>query len=640
MRYATDHSTDVYMMGYGFSDGPIKVWVNDGTPFPQEVTEHYCAGGLIHAWNAAFERLIFWYVLCPTLDLPEPALEQFRCTMVRAQAHGLPGKLGDAVRALGLPVDKLEQGTHFIREYCAKNVLWEDIPEADQDSGIEYCAGDVEVEMAVARCLRPLTEYECDEYVINECINDRGVPVDLPMAKAALGYAEEVRAEVDGKIATLTEHRVATARKRKTRDEWLLPQLTEAALKTITKKAAHTDEETGEEVPARYSFDQEHRDALRIHPDCPEPVVEYIELLDEAGGATISKYEAIVRKAMNGRVHGNLFLNGAGQTGRFSSKGMQMHNMKRDTFDDPEPIIRDLMAFVELDEPTATLGKLIRSAIHLETGMSWYDFSSIEGRVAPWLAQNSLGERKLDLYRKGIDPYLVNAASTFNVNRDEVTKAQRQAGKLQELALQFLGGVGALKVMGRNYGLHIDDDEAQRMVDAWRVLNPWAKSFGNDLDRAAMLAVMHPGREYTAGRIVYIYDGGDWLWCRLPSGRYIAYCHPLIEYVPTPWGEERAAVTCIQGSLKPKRGEAWPRRPMHGGLWIENVTQGTAADLLREAIVRADDAGLDIILHVHDEIVVEGYHTQLLGEIMLDAAPWAKGLPLAGEGGCGTRYGK
>jgi DNA polymerase len=282
----------------------------------------------------------------------------------------------------------------------------------------------------------------------------------------------------------------------------------------------------------------------------------------------------------------------------------------------------------------------VRSAIYNPGHLSWFDYSAVEGRVAPWLADSKMGEAKLDLYRAGVDPYVYNASRTFGVNMVDVTKEQRQAGKLQELALQFLGGVGALKLMARGYKLHFEDDEAQRMVDAWRAANPWARRFGDELDRAALVAMGDPGTWVEAGRVWYGFDGGDWLWCKLPSGRLLAYCKPLREMVETPWGDERLAVTCLWGASKPKRGEDWPRRSMHGGLWIENVTQGTAADLLRDAVVRVDDAGLDVVLHVHDEIVVEGRHAGMLGELMLDSQPWADGLPLDGGGGSGTRYGK
>lgn len=640
-RYAMDPSTGIYTMSWAFDDEPAQCWVpGRGDEFPQRVIDHIKAGGIINAFNATFERLIFWYVLCPDYDVPEPELEQFHCTAAKSRTSGLPGKLADACRALDLPLQKMTHGTRLIREYCAENIPWHRIPEDDQYLMIEYCDRDVETERMVGACVRELTDYEWEEYHLNETINDRGIPVDVPMANAALGYAEAVRAEVDDKIAELTEYKVTTARKRKSRDEWLFPQLDETMMAAITRKAERIDEETGEVIPAKYSLDEEHRQALRVVPGLPDPVLQYLDLLDEAGGATIAKYAAMKNMEIDGRVNGTIMFNGAGQTGRFSSLKLQAHNLRRDSLDDPEPVIEDLLDLYELDEPTTTLARLVRAAIYRPQGLTWYDFSAIEGRVAPWLEGGPLGEAKLDLYREGVDPYVYNATKTFNCAMEEVTSQQRQGGKVQELALQFLGGTGALRVFARNYGLYFTEEEAQVMVDRWRDANPWARNYGNDLDRAALLAVRNPERWFKAGRVRFYCDGGDWLWMELPSGRWLSYYQPDSEMVETPWGEERMAVTVLWGSGKPKKGEQWPRRAYHGGMWIENATQATAADLLREAIVRSDDAGLDVVLHVHDEIVVEGYHETLLGKIMLTLPTWAEGLPLEGAGGMGTRYGK
>lgn len=629
-RYATDLTTEVYMLGWAFDDEPAAVWTPD-QPFPQRIIDHIKAGGNLLAWNAQFERLIWSYVLANDHDLPTPKLEQYRCTAARARAHGLPGKLGDCARALQLGTYKQTDGLRLIRAYSAQGARWEAIPEEEQNLFIEYCRQDVEVERAVGKCLRPLTDAEWAEYHVNERICDRGIPLDIPMAEAALDYAEDVREEVDGKIQVLTGGAVQNSRARSDRDAWLLPQLTEEQVKLL-----HVYKEGEQKI----SFDQGHRDALALHPDLPPAVAVYLQLADEAGGATISKYGAMQRRELDGRYNGALMFNGAGQTGRFSSMGIQFHNLRRDSFDDPEQMITDLKEGYELPEVTTTLARLVRSTIYREAGLSWYDWSSIEGRVAPWLQGGDLGLRKLQLYLDGVDPYVYNASETYRIPMADVDKAQRQAGKVQELALQFLGGAGALQVMARNYGLYLDDHEAKRLRDGWRKANPWAQSFGGDLDRAAILAVGNPGIWYKAGRVRYAYNGAEWLFCELPSGRYLAYYQPRAEMVETPWGDERKAVTALWGASRPKKGDEWPRRAMHGGIWLENITQATAADLLRAAILRVEAAGLPIVLHVHDEIITEGYCVEQLGEIMMVQPDWSEGLPLAGEGDSGTRYGK
>ena len=221
-----------------------------------------------------------------------------------------------------------------------------------------------------------------------------------------------------------------------------------------------------------------------------------------------------------------------------------------------------------------------------------------------------------------------------------VTKAERQTGKLMELSLQFLGGVGALRVMARAYGIHLTEAEALTLRDAWRKANPWAVTFGRKLEAAAAKALRRPGQWFEAGRLSFAYDDEAWLWMKLPSGRLLAYFQPRFEDVETPWGEMVEGITCVWGAAKPKVGEEWPRRSLYSGLYIENATQGAAADLLRDALMLSEDEDVPVVLHVHDEIVAEGRCLAQLRGIMLDLPPWADGLPLAAEGGEGERYGK
>jgi len=631
--YATDPSTGIYCMAYACGDAEPEIWL-PGDPFPDDLAEHIEAGGELRAWNAQFERLLWWYVLSPDFDAPEPALEQFYCTAARARAHGLPGGLGDAARALDLPQTKQAEGKRLIKTYSAQGVPWADIPEDDRKLWVEYCLQDVVVERAIGSVLRELDDIEREEYWANERVNDRGVPVDVPLAEAALEYAEEVVGDVDSQIAALTGGVVQSARSRKERDAWLLPQLDEAQLAAITVYKGGVK---------KISLDQHHRDALRDVDSTPgTPVERWLGLMDEAGGSTISKYKAMAHGAVDGRVQGTLLWNGAGQTGRFSSRRIQLHNLRRDSFDDPEPLIADLLEGYELPEVTTTLARLVRSAIYQpDGGLAWCDWSAIEGRVCPWLSASDDGEQKLDLFRDGQDVYVHTAASTFDVPVDDVTKDQRQLGKVQELSLQFLGGVGALQAMARGYGMEIEEARAEFLRDRWRAANPWAQRFGRELETAMFRAVLYPGEWQEAGRIAYASDGGDWLWCRLPSGRMLAYFQPRIESVETPWGEERDAVVTLWGARKPPAGEPWTRRAMHAGIMLENITQAVAADLLREALLACEDEGVDVVLHVHDEIITEGAeNVNRLRQIMLQSPEWAEGLPLAAEGGSGLRYGK
>jgi len=630
-RYATDPSTEIYMLGWAFDDEPVTVWVATEEPFPQRIIQHVKAGGAITAFNATFERLIWWYVLSVDYpEVPEPKLEQFFCTAARARAHGLPSSLKDTAACMGIPQQKQESGTRLIRQYCAQNVVWADIPLEDKLLMVEYCRGDVEAERGVGNSLRQLTDYEWSEYHYNERMNDRGIPVDVEMAKCAIEYAEDCLTDIDNKVIKLTDNAMWNCRQRTARDKWLLPQLDEEQLQLITKSNGNI------------TFDSDHRAALAAHPKLPMKVFDFVNLMEEAGGSTIAKYKSVANSELDGVVNGLIWFNGAGQTGRFSSKGLQVHNMKRDVFEpkEAEKLITTLKQKAAFPDVTNTLARLIRAVIHTPEGMSWCDWSAIEGRAAPWLADSPLGEAKLDLYRNGLDTYKVNAAEIFKTTYEDVDSHQRQAGKVAELALGFLGGKGALQVMAKNYGIVYDDDQAQKIVDAWRKANPYAKRYGFQLESASARAFFRPGKWFSAGRVSYAYNGEDWLWCKLPSGRLIAYFKPRFELVETPWDTEVEQLTCVWGSVKPKAGKPWTRRSLHGGILLENVTQGTCGCILRDSVMRAGKAGLDVLFHVHDEIIIKGNQVDKLAEIMLDLPEWADGLPMAVSKEQGTRYGK
>jgi len=194
--------------------------------------------------------------------------------------------------------------------------------------------------------------------------------------------------------------------------------------------------------------------------------------------------------------------------------------------------------------------------------------------------------------------------------------------------------------MAKTYKMSMTKDRADVLRDAWRAVNSWAVPYGYDLVQAAKLAYDHPNSWFDAGRIAYGYDGQMWLWCRLPSGRLLAYLAPRIELVTTPWGDEVPALSAVWTGGKPKKGEKWPRRPLTPGLLLENSTQATAACLLRRAIVSAVKAGVEVVGHVHDEIIAQHTTESELLAHLLDAPSWADGLPIEAVASSGQRYGK
>jgi DNA polymerase len=287
---------------------------------------------------------------------------------------------------------------------------------------------------------------------------------------------------------------------------------------------------------------------------------------------------------------------------------------------------------------TDVLKGMLRPALIAKPGhvLIAYDWSAIEGRVHPWLSNCPAGEAKLDVFRSGMDPYKVNAAATFGVAYADVTSEQRQVGKVQELALGFLGGAGAFEVFGRAYGIRLSVSEVSKAVEGWRRANPWAQAHGQQLEGAYLRAMRNKGFEFSAGRIVYLFDGQT-LWYSLPSGRVL--CYPNAKF------DAEGNVTYTKAAWKPAAdAKEWPRARLWRGLACENVTQAAAHDILRESCRQLDREGIAIVLTVHDEIVVEcpAHEAEAVAahmhQIMCKPPAWAEGLPLAAEGVTTTRY--
>lgn len=301
-RYATDTTTEILMMGWAFNDEPAVVWTPEH-PFPKRVIDHVKAGGEIRAWNAQFERLIWWYVLASDFGVPEPELEQFRCTAARARAHGLPGSLKDAARSLALPMQKQDAGQRLIKLYCVPGHK-DLIPAEDWALFIDYCRMDVEVERQLTQFLRELNDTEWEDYWVNERINDRGVPVDVPFAIAAQAYGVDIKADADRRIAELTNGEVANARARSDRNQWLSTRLSEKHREVLIENKV-------------MKFGKPRREELLLQPDLDADVREFTELVEEAGGATLGKYQAFSDRALDGRLRGAFMFSGGGQTGRY-----------------------------------------------------------------------------------------------------------------------------------------------------------------------------------------------------------------------------------------------------------------------------------------------------------------------------------
>ena len=656
-NYAMDPSTEVICMAYSVDGQEPELWL-PGDPVPE------CFGlGYKHgAWNSTFERLMWDYIMVPDHGFGERRIEDWLCTAFMARCNNVPNALGNAARCLRIDAQKDKRGAELIKLLSlpmADGTFCND-PDLLQEF-YDYCLQDVRAEMGVRAMLREPSDEEWADFFANERINDRGIRIDRPLAIAAQAYAAEEEADLLEQIAEVTDGQVTKARGEKLK-EFVLPLLTEEQEKATVKYR------NGER---KISFDKYNRERLLSFDDLDPVARIVVESSDMAQKSSVGKYRAMERLAdpEDDRVRGALMCNGASESGRFSSKGLQLHNFPREVHKKPEEVRADLVDNIMAEDmvdyfgmPVMTiLSRQLRAALIPAPGNVFLvsDWSAIEGRVAPWLCDNDQGEAKLDLYRtadacedakeEGKDVYTITAARTFKVEPTEVTGDQRQVGKVQELAFQYQGGKGAWAAMARNYGLHSTPAEAERYKDAWRRTNPWATSIWSDIERAAMLAVKRSGHRYNAGRLSYfsvkdVLCGGVTLFCELPCGRLLTYPDARIEAVDGPYGM-RDQLTVLRAAWVPKANEKeWPRTAVYGGKLFNNAVQGTAASLMRHAVREADDAQLPVVFHVHDELVVESSDAEndaeRLRRIMNTPPEWAAGLPLQAPVDVMERFGK
>jgi len=639
-NYAQDPSTRVLCMSYAFDDEDVVTWTPD-QPFPERVANFK---GQLRAHNAAFERLIWWYVLAPDKGIPELKLEQFYCTAAQARANCAPGSLEDVGRFASTNMRKDHRGNQLIRLLSIPKVdgTFNDDPTLMAEM-VAYCEQDVRAMRAISKALRDLSRDELMDYHVNERINDRGVLLDKPLAQAAVRYAGEELEEIEKLVAEVTEGEITSVRSPKMR-EWVLARVGDEAKKLM---------EVYKDGDKKYSIDKSVRANLLVfaeeNPDqIPPEVADVIQCADDLWASSVAKFNRLKDLAdeEDSRVRGAFVFAGGSATGRASSYGAQVHNFTRKCAKDPDAV-RQAMVRSHAIVPTFgrrvtdVLKGMLRPALIPAIGKSLVvaDWSGIEARVNPWLSNSDAGISKLSLFERGEDVYIHNAVITFRKSYEQLYaeyeandgSEERQIGKVQELACGFGGGVGAFAAMGRIYGVHLPEAQAKRMVNAWRIANPWAVPYWQDLESAYTRAMRNKGFEFSAGRVTYLFDGLH-LWYALPSGRVLCYPYAKLE---------SDGVTYAKAAWKPAAdAKEWPRARLWKGLACENITQAVANDLLRHSLRQLDD----VILHVHDEIVVETDKPEeikkRMEEVMCTPPDWAKGIPLGVEIHAMQRYGK
>jgi DNA polymerase len=670
--YAYATTAEAIVCAYAVGDAPALTWHSDGAILdwdhaPSELRAAYDRGATFAAWHASFDRAIWNY---STLGFPFLPPERVIDVMIQAGVSNLPTDLQSASRMLGGP-GKQEDGKKLIELFCVQGASPSEYPEEWQRF-LAYARRDVE-EMREVYCrTRPLPLVEWEQYWAFEHINQRGVGIDLPFVRRAAVMAAADASASGRRLTELTEGTVTRVTQAARIAAWLHDQLPDAAIRAALTLDVPEEDDEDAELEFSLTRDRVARvlamlDAKRANGGLEPAEVKAHEVATlrlYGAGASPKKFARLEAQQVDGILRGQYRFAGAGQTGRLTSRGAQIQNLTRDVLGEDgvaEARLVDaiadgcdyatLTAAEPVDVPVARkLALLVRPALVAGPGkvFVWSDWSAIEARVTPWLAASEGAEKVLDIFRANDrdptrpDIYTVTAADILHLNDPSaVTKSERGIGKVTVLALGFGGSVGALKNMALNYRIVLEDDEARRIVDAWREANPWAPEFWRALWDAAMRAWEVPGEVTTAGRIAFVYRDdylGGTLFVALPSGRVLSYPRPRWRDVEV-LGKDKKPTGEMRRELSFQRAHG--RAKLWHGTFCENVTQAVAADLLRQAVVRIETnpalAFMQIRMTTHDEIVVEVDVARveeakaLLRHEMLTVPDWAAGLPLQSE---------
>lgn len=617
-KYVEADDFTILLFSYSVDGGAVQcVDFAQGETLPAEILAALRDPAVIKtAFTAAFERIcISRYYGWPLMD---PA--QWRCTMVRAARMGLPLSLEQCGEVLRLEDGKMKEGKALIRYFSTptkgKRHLPADAPDR-WETYKQYNIRDVEVEQQVLAKVRRLEPAEFDEqlYVVDQLINDRGVLLDRQLAENAARFDDEYKAQL------LAEAKELTGMENPNSPTQIKDYLHKAAgisVSTLNKKNL-------DEVEALVKY---HRKARRV-----------LELRREMGKTSNKKYAAMLEcVCADGRIHGLLQFCGAARTGRWAGRLVQVQNLPQNHLRDLD-YARSLVKLGDLDDfqqnyanPTQVLSELIRTAFIAKPGCTLHvcDFSAIEARVIAWLA----GEQwVLDVFRGGGDIYCATASQMFGVpvQKHGPNAELRQKGKIAVLALGYGGGVAALEAMGGSR-MGLTQQEEKDIMQRWRQANPHIVRFWATIEAAAVRAIK-TGEATTIHRGIVVAYRWGMLLITLPSGRTI--CYPRAEIGIERNDGWRGDHEIIEYEGMNQVTKKWERIRTYGGKLTENVVQAIARDILGHIILRAHDSGLNIVFHIHDEIVVEAEPGQTLQDVeSIFSKPinWCRDLPLKGAG--------
>lgn len=677
-RYTAD--CEVMLITYAIDDGPVQCWDATGDDaLPRELSNYLGGDGLITAHNAMFDRNAMLKVWPTRID-------RWRDTMVQALAHGLPGSLGTLSDLFKLGDSGKKAGKDYIHLFCKPRPAASKLRRATRLTHpqewaefIEYAKADV-VAMRILASKLPKWNWGPEEVALwhlDQRINDRGMAVDKELAEAMLAAVDVEQLRLKGEVDEHTNGEVGSATQR---DEMLEHILSQYGVSLPDLKKATVERRLADE-------------------DIPEPLKELLRLRLMTATTSTAKYKALLKGLSDdGRLRGTIQFNGAARTRRAGGRVFQPQNLPSRGLLPPEDISLAIEA-VKIDSLPLFLpntmhaaSSCIRACIVPAKGKKLVvaDLANIEGRMAAWLAGE---EWKLQAFRdydtvistdakgkalrKGPDLYNVAYAKAFGIPVALVTDTQRSVGKVMELMLQYAGGVGAFVTGAASYKIDLEtmadgawDSLPAELIEeatgflawmekkdkafspekkfrlspkafivcdvfkrAWRAANPAISSYWKEIERAVVAGMVDPGTVVPCRKMSVAREGA-WLTVILPSGRRLCY--------PSPQLDSKGALSYMGSNPYTKK---WERIHTHGGKLLENACQATARDVMFDAMPSVEEAGYQIILSVHDELVTEvpvGGDQAVDGLCRLLAAErdWSVGLPLAAAGKEMQRYGK
>ena len=634
-KYAQSPDFQILLFAYQFGEDPVEIIdFTDGETLPKELVSALKNPKVIkHAYNAAFE----WY--CLNRAGFETPIDQWRCTMVHGLYCGYTAGLDATGKAIGLPQDKqkLATGKALIRYFCVPckptrsngNRTWNQ-PWHDPEKWKlfkEYCRQDVVTEHAILTRLKqfPMPEKEQKQWQMDILMNAYGVRVDTELIEGALyidGISTQELTDEAIRLTGLLNPNSATQ---------LVPWLNEHSRKQETDPDVFQDIQKATVTGA-----------LEKPGDLPEEVLQMLRIRQQLGKTSIKKYVAMdTAKGEGDRVRGLTQYYGANRTGRWAGRLVQMQNLPRNyikTLDYARKVVKaknyEGLRLLYGNVPD-TLSQLIRTAFIPSEGNKFVvaDFSAIEARVIAWLA----GEQWVnEVFATHGKIYEATASQMFGVPVDRIAKgnpeyALRQKGKVATLALGYQGGTSALIAMGA-LQMGLTEEELPDIVHRWRQANPRIRDLWYAVENAA-LSVMQTAQPQAIYGLIFALEGDlvygqSFLTVKLPSGRKLYYPKPFLK-------ENQFGKLALHYYTVGQQSRKWEVASTYGGKMTENIVQAVARDCLAVTLERIAAKHLQVVFHVHDEVIIDAPMETTVDEIcdlMAEPIPWAPGLILKGAG--------